>query len=171
MDTKQNKTPYRVLSAKERDLLFAFYEKWNGNMSEMILDKDCPFKSYAQVHYYCHFHHFKEKFVEIRTRKAKEVVEKLGDAKIRALENAIRLLEPRHHFVYSKTGVQIFDLDGKPLIVEQLPYYKEIKAAWEIIKTELGEATSLGKTDLTSGGKPIQSNTITFIDFSNESKS
>lgn len=164
------KQVYRSLSIKERDLLFAFYEKWNGNMSQMILDKDCPFHSYAQVHFYVHFHHFKEKHVEIRTQKAREVVDGLQDAKIKALENAIRLLQPQHRFVYNKSGMQVFDTDGKPLIVEQLPYYKEIKAAWEIIKTELGEPTNIHKNDITSGGEKIQGNLIQFVDF-NASKS
>jgi hypothetical protein len=108
---------------------------------------DGPFKSYAQIHYYCHCHHFKEKLVEIRRKKAEEVINGLMDAKTKALENAIKLLEPRHRFVYTKSGIQVFDQEGNPLIVEQLPYYKEIKTAWEIIKTELGEPTNITKTE------------------------
>lgn len=144
------KPPYRPLNIKERDMLFAFYEKWNGNMSEMVLDPQCPFRSYTQIRYYAKFYHFHEQFVEIRRKKAEEVTRSLQDAKVKAVENAVRLLEPRHRFVFSKTGVQIFDGEGNPLIVEQLPYYKEIKAAWEIIKTELGEPTSISKSEVSN---------------------
>ena len=149
-------------------MLFAFYEKWNGNLSEMVLDKDCIFKAYSQIHYYAHQYNFREELIEKKRKKAQDVIDGLKDAKIKAIENAVRLLEPRHRFVFTKTGIQIFDLEGKPLIIEQLPYYKEIKAAWEIIKTELGEPTQISKGDITSGGKPINSNVITFSSFKNQ---
>lgn len=147
--------PYRAINVKERDSLFAFYEKHNGNMMGMIRDKDCIFKGYNQIRYYASIFNFSDRLVEIRGKRATEVMSKLKDSKIRALENAMRLLEPQHKLVYDKRGVQIFDAEGKPVIIETLPYYKELKAAWEIIKTELGEPTSIGKTDITSKGQRI----------------
>jgi hypothetical protein len=161
------KEPYRALNVKERDMLFAFYEKWNGRITEMVLDKDCPFKAYSQIHYYKHLYHFSERLVEKKRKNAENVLAGLKDAKVLAIKQAMRILESHNVFVTLKDGRQAFDAEGKPLIVERLPYYKEIKAAWEIIKTELGEPTTLGKTDITSGGKPIQSNSITFVSFKN----
>ncbi|MFA6158885.1 MAG: hypothetical protein WC763_04685 [Candidatus Paceibacterota bacterium] len=157
--------PYRGITVKEREALFAFYEKHNGNMMAMIRDKDCLFKGYNQIRYYASVFNFSERLVEIRRIRATEVMEKLKDGKIRALENAMRLLEPQHRFVFDKRGIQVFDLEGKPIIVETLPHYKEIQAAWEMIKTELGEPTSIHKNDLTTGGEKIQGNVIQFVDF------
>lgn len=156
---------YRALNVRERDMLFAIYEKWNGNLSEMILDKDCIFKAYSQIHYYSKLYYFKERLIEKKRENAERTMSMLKDAKHLAIQNAIRLLEKRHRLVFNRYGVQLFDTEGNPLIVEQLPYYKEIKAAWEIIKTELGEATAIAKQDVTSGGKPIQGNTIVFKSF------
>lgn len=162
---------FRNLNVKERDLLFALYEKWNGNMSEMILDKDCPFKGYTQINHYANLYFFKERLVEKRKENAERTMSMLKDAKTLAIENAIRLLEKRHTLVFNRYGVQLFDNEGNPLIVEKLPYYKEIKAAWEIIKTEMGEATAIAKADVTSGGKPIQGNTIVFKSFKQDAPS
>jgi hypothetical protein len=146
---------YRSLSIPERDTLFAFYEKHNGNMNAMIRDELCPFHSYTQIRFYAELHGFETKLDENRRKKAEQVIAKLGDAKIRAIENAMRILEPRHQFVFKRDGSQIFDVDGNPKIIETLPYYKELKAVWEIIKTEMGEPTTIGKTDLTSKGERI----------------
>jgi hypothetical protein len=146
---------YREVSPEEVEMLFAFYEKYGGNINQMALDKDIPFKSYNQLHHYCRKHEFKGKLVEVRLKRAKFVVENLHNAKNRAVERAMQLLESYNVFVYNKFGTQVFDKEGNPLIIEKLPYYKEIKAAWEIIKAELGEPTSIGKTDITSDGKPL----------------
>ena len=156
---------YRSLTIKERDLLYALYEKWNGRMTELVLDKDCSFKSYSQINYYCRFYHFKERLVQSRLKRNEDILSKLHDAKMLAIENAMRILESHHVFVKTKQGVQLFDKENKPLIVEQLPFYKEIKVAWEIIKTELNEPTSISKGDLTSGGKPITGNIISFENY------
>jgi len=140
---------YRELSEMEQDMFVAFLDKHNNNMYQMVLDKDFLFKSYPQVHFYCTKYELKNKLVSIRTKRAKEVIELLQDSKIRAIENAQRLLSPQHKFVYTKTGMQLFDKEGNPLIVENLPYYKEIKTAWDIIKAELGEPTNISSSKST----------------------
>jgi len=43
----EKKPPYKPLNIKERDMLYAIYEKHNGNMSSMVLDKDCIFKGFG----------------------------------------------------------------------------------------------------------------------------
>jgi hypothetical protein len=142
------KERFRDLSEDEVDLLIALYDKYNGNLNQMILDKDCLFRSYGQLHTYAHKYGFEDKMIEIKTKRQKDVIDSLQDSKIRAIQNAQRLLSPKHRFVFTKTGLQLFDKEGKPLIVEDLPYYKEIKTAWDIIKTELGEPTTISKSNL-----------------------
>lgn len=167
--TQNKKSLYRALNIPERDMLFAFYEKWNGNISEMVLDRDCPFKAYSQIHYYKHFYHFSERLIEKKRENAEKVLKGLQDAKVLAIQQAMRILESHNIFVVNRNGAQLYDVEGKPLIVERLPYYKEIKAAWEIIKTELGEPTSVSKTDL-SGKLEITGNAITFSSFKKDKK-
>lgn len=157
------KDPYRALPPNERDLLFAFFEKYNGNMAQMVLDPDCPFKAYSQVRWYAKQYHFRERYVAIRQKRAAEVASQLQDAKVMALERAMEILRPHVTFVRTKMGVQLFDREGHPLIMEQHPFYKELKTAWEIIKTELGEPTTVSKTDITSKGEAITSVKVTVV--------
>ena len=149
----EKKPPYKPLNIKERDMLYAFYEKHNGNMSAIILDKECIIKAYNQVRYYVDLYNFHERLIENRQKRAEKVMSQLTDGKVKAIENALRILEPSHSLVFNKSGLQIFDIDGNALIVERLPYYKEIKTAWEIIKTELGEPTTIQKSDVKHSGE------------------
>jgi hypothetical protein len=130
---KKPKKPqvYRTLKDMEQSFLFSIYDKHNGNMSEMVLDPQCPFHAYPQVHHYVHKYEFKKKLVEIRTNRTVEVLGSLKDAKVLAIKRATELLQ-------SKTLTP-----------------NEIKVAYDIIKIELGEPTKLGKLDLTSKGERI----------------
>lgn len=158
---KGHKAPYRALSIPERDFLFALYDKYNGNLSHMVLDPIAQFKAYSQVHYYIHYYNFRERYAELRRKKTQDVIDKLQDAKMMALERAMEMLRPYCSFVYTKTGVQVYDGDGKPMIIEKQPFYKEVKAAWEIIKTELGEPTSAA-TDKGTGITNVVVNIVSF---------
>lgn len=157
------KTVYRNLTPVERDLVFAFYEKYNGNITQMVLDKETPFKSYSQLHHYTKLYHFKDRLLASRLKMQEDVKARLMEAKMKAVQQAMRILESRNVFVYNRNGMQVFDSDGAPLIVEQLPYYKEIKAAWEIIKTELGEPTTIAKSDMTVSVRPLAKITYNII--------
>jgi len=161
----KNKTTekYRELTQEEQDILFAQYQKWNGNVNQMILDKEILFKSYDQLHFYKHKYKFVEKYLDVRRTRASEVLEQLRDGKTRAIENALRILESRNVFVYNRNGTQVFDGEGKPVIVENLPFYKEIKVAWEIIKTELGEATSIQKNNVGFDDAPLAEITFEIV--------
>lgn len=152
---EEKRDPYRALSVSERDLLFAFYEKHNGNVLAMVRDAECTFKGRNQIYYYRDLYGFREELVQSRAKRAKQVTEMLGDAKVRAVENAMRMLEPRHMLLLKKDGTQMFDSDGNPKLLEMLPNHTELRAAYEIIKTELGEPSSIGKTDITSKGEKI----------------
>lgn len=166
----KNPNKYRDLTQEEQDVLFAQYQKWNGNVNQLILDKEVLFKSYDQLHHYKHKYKFIEKYLEIRRKRAVEVLEQLKDGKTLALENAIRILKSRNVFVYNRNGTQVYDLQGNPLVVENLPFYKEIKTAWEIIKTELGEATSIQKNNVGFDDAPLAEITFEIVNAPNTGK-
>lgn len=168
---KGKKAPFRALPPHERDMLFSYYEKHNGNMLAMTRDMDCPFKAHSQIRYYAKLYFFYERFVEIRRNKAQEVIDSLKDSKVLAIRRAAEMLEVKQiPMVQPTTGQPVLDREGQPIYIEKPPTYKEIEAAWKIIKTELGEATQLSKSDITSKGQPIQSNAIAFVEF-NDSES
>jgi hypothetical protein len=140
-DKKPKAPVYRKLSVKEQDMLLAIFDKHSGNISSMLLDENCIFKSWNQLAHYRDLYGFKDKLAEIRGERAKRVMANLEDSKIKALQIAQKFLDPQYQIVRNKLGVEVYDAEGVPIIVEKLPYYKEIKVAWEIIKAELGEPT------------------------------
>ena len=159
--------PYRPLSRPERDFLFALYDKHGGNMLAMTRDHDCIFRSHRQLSFYCHLYGFQSKLAERRQKRAEEVVAQLGHAKMRTIERAMEMMAPRQvPIVLRANGKEIpmMDEDGNILFQEIHPSEKEIKTAWEIIKTEMGEPTSVSKTDVTTKGKAISGNAIAFVD-------
>jgi hypothetical protein len=159
--------PYRDLIPEELDLLFALYEKYNGVVTHMQLDPNVqgPFKNRNALYYYRDRYSLRKRLAKERVKRVKRVVNKLVDAKLQAVEAAIRTLDTRPQFVYNKAGFQMFDADGAPLIIDRLPYYKEIYTAWKIIKTELGEPSNISASDLTSGGKPLGQTELIVVDF------
>lgn len=168
---KGRKTKYRALTIPERDLLFALYDKHGGNKVAMSRDPDCIFKSNKQISYYANYYQFQSRLAHERIKRAKLITDGLSDAKMQAIKRAMEMIMPRQVIVKRKdhkTGsmVPILDSDQQPIYEEIYPTEKEIKVAWEILKTELGEATSVSKTDLTSKGKQITGNSIIFRDFS-----
>lgn len=150
------KTPYRALNAKERDTLFAYFEKHNGNMLAMTRDIDCPFKAHSQLRYYAKLYFFCERLDEIKRKRAHEVIDSLKDSKVLAIKRAVGLVEVRQVPLKNAKGDVLLDREGQPIFVEISPDYKEVEAAWKIIKTELGEPTQIGKQDLTTKGEKIQ---------------
>jgi hypothetical protein len=156
----QKREPYRPLTVPEKDLLFAMYDKHNGNVLGMIRDRECPFKSRNQVYYYRDLYYFKEHLVQIRANRAKKVLDSLKDSKILVLEQASRMVETRQIPLKNKQGELLLDFDNQPIFHSVEPDHKEIKTAWEIIKTELGEPTTIGKYDHTTKGEKINSHIV-----------
>lgn len=115
-------TVFKELNVKEQEALFAIYSKYNGNISVMAKAKDCPYKNRTQLSFYRNSYNFKNKlFQNITDNTNKEIEitrEKLMEAKNKAISKAINLLDIGYD-------------------------YKQIKAAWEIIKVELGEPTNI----------------------------
>lgn len=141
----QKREPYRPISVPEKDLLFAMYDKHNGNMLSMTRDRECLFKGYNQIRYYADLYNFEPRLVEIRRKRAKKTLDSLKDSKILTIQQAIRMVETQQIPLKNKQGEVILDADGQPMFYEVDPNHKEIKTAWEIIKTELGEPTSIAK--------------------------
>ncbi|TXH50826.1 MAG: hypothetical protein E6Q97_19625 [Desulfurellales bacterium] len=145
---KGKKAPYRALTIPERDTLFSYFEKHHGNMLAMTRDHLCQFHSHAQLRYYCHLYNFHPRLVEIRRKQAEETLTGLKDSKLLAVQQAIEMLKPRQVLVRDKQDNVILDRDGQPVFTTIHPDKAEIKTAWEIIKTELGEPTTISKADV-----------------------
>jgi hypothetical protein len=118
--------------------MFIIFDKHNGNLSGMARDSESLFHSREQLRYYRDMFGWDAKLVQIRAQRSREVIENLGYAKVRAIQRAMELLESREVEIVTKIGV---------VTVTKDPMYKEIQAAWEIIKTELGEPTSITKSE------------------------
>ena len=144
--------PYRPLSIPERDFLFALYDKHGGNMLAMTRDSQCLFKSYNQLWFYCRFYGFKDRLAEIRTRRAEEIIAQLGDAKAETIARAVEMMRPRQRALKYRDEegnlLTVMDKDGNAVFETIYPKDKEIKTAWEIIKTELGEPTTISKAEV-----------------------
>lgn len=149
------KEPYRALNPKEKDTLFAYYDKHNGNMLAMTRDIDCPFKAHSQLRYYAKLYFFCERLDEIKRKRAEDVINSLKDSKVLAIRRAVGLIETRQVPLKNKVGDLLLDREGQPIFVEIMPDHKEVEAAWKIIKTELGEPTQIAKQDITSKGEKI----------------
>lgn len=144
---KGKKPPYRALTPPERDLLFSFYEKWNGNKLAISRDGECRWKSYSQIKYYASIYHFAERYTHIKTEKAKETLASLADGKLEAISRALEMLRPRQVVVRNKDGVP-YEHEGSPVFETVYPDQKTLKTAWEIVKTELGEPTWIAKSEV-----------------------
>ena len=146
---KGNKAPYRALTIPERDMLFAFYEKWNGNMLAISRDNECRIKAYNQIKYWSNLYNFPSRLDQIRTERAKETMAGLKDSKLMAIERATEMLRPRQMpFLNDKTREVLLNLEGQPMFYTLYPDHKTVKTAWEIIKTELGEPTNISKAEI-----------------------
>ena len=149
------KAPYRALNVKERDTLFAYFDKHNGNMQAMTRDIDCPFKAHSQLRYYAKLYFFCERLDDLKRKRALDVINSLKDSKVLAIQRAVGLIELKQVPLKNKLGDVLLDREGQPIFVEISPDHKEVEAAWKIIKTELGEPTQIAKQDITSKGEKI----------------
>jgi hypothetical protein len=144
---KGNKPPYRALTIPERDMLFAFYEKWNGSMIAMSRDTECRYKAYSQIKYYAALYHFADQYTRIKTKRAEATIAGLKDSKLLAIDRATEMLRPRQVVLKDSKGNVIL-VDDKPVFDTIYPDQKTVKTAWEIIKTELGEPTNISKAEV-----------------------
>ena len=137
----KEKTPYRNLEDVEVHTLFSFYDKHNGNVLEMTKDKDIPFKAKSQIYYYRDLYDFITKLSKIKTERAeqfkKEWSKRLKEGKMKAIEKAIELLDKK---TYNRV-----DKNNDIVEITSYPDGRDIKTAYEILKIELGEPTTISK--------------------------
>ena len=137
----KEKTPYRNLEDVEVHTLFSFYDKHNGNVLEMTKDKDIPFKAKSQIYYYRDLYDFITKLSKIKTERAeqfkKEWSKRLKEGKMKAIEKAIELLDKK---TYNRV-----DKNNDIVEITSYPDGRDIKTAYEILKVELGEPTTISR--------------------------
>lgn len=119
--------------------MFIIFDKHNGNLAAVSRDPESLFHSREQLRYYRDMFGWGDRLVQTRAQRSKDVIENLAYAKVRAIQRAMELLESRQVEMVLKTGAVV--------TLNRDPMYKEIQAAWEIIKTELGEPTSITKSE------------------------
>ena len=133
----------RDLTEIEQEALFALYCKHNGNHSAMSRDPDCSFHNVV-IGDFAKKYNFKEKMLNKVKEEAesfnKEWNETLKKGKYKAIEKAIKLLSPAIRVIKVGKGENAVDK-----VIHIQPEAKEIKIAYEIIKTELGEPTTISK--------------------------
>ena len=153
--------PYRNLDDDEQEMMFIIFDKHNGNLAAVSRDPESLFHSREQLRYYRDMFGWDTRLVQTRAQRSKEVIENLSYAKVRAIQRAMELLESRQVDVVTKIGV---------VTVTKDPMYKEIQAAWEIIKTELGEPTSITKSETKVEGTLVEESVNKLNQFINDVK-
>jgi hypothetical protein len=145
---RKDGAPYRPLTIPERDMLFALYEKHNGNMTALSRDPECKFRAYSMIRYWAGLYNFESRLIEIKRKRAEKHLDELTDAKLEALKRARELVEPKLVPLKDKDGHTLLDPDGQPIFVSVPPEPKAVETAWRIIKTELGEPTIVTKSEI-----------------------
>lgn len=125
----------RELTEQEQEAVFALYCKNFGNISMLVRDPDNGFsKSRQYLGEWAKRYDWYSRYVKELTEKIEndqEIIRKeLRAGKLKAIKRAIWLLNTR------KQKTLFF---GKEVEFTQEPSHKDIKAAYEILKTELGE--------------------------------
>lgn len=137
-EIKDNK--YRDLEPSEVEALCALYFKHNGNCTKTAQDSECGFNR-NRVAYYRDKYDFENKRLRNVALKAQEFKDKqramLMAGKQAAILKAIDLLRP--------IEIEQAKRDGTIVKFTKHPTEKAVKVAYDIIKTELGEPTTVSK--------------------------
>lgn len=134
------KTERRDLNEAEQEALFALYCKYTGNLSAMGRDKDNKYHRVILSHYankYDWHNKWLQKVTDDANISRKEWQDKLMAGKLKAITKAVELLEDR--------TIEGVGKNGEVYKYVKEPDFKEIKTAYEILKIELGEPTSITK--------------------------
>ncbi len=156
-------SPYRNLTQEEIDLIIILLHEHKGVLDSLIKDPRSPVRGNGTIHYYKRKYNLLAKLGEYRKELVdqykKDSLSILGNAKVRAIQRAMELLEDRE--------MDVMDKSGRMITLTVKPGHKEVKCAWEIIKTEMGEVTKITKEDITSNGENINQIKVLFKDYSN----
>ena len=138
---------FRSLEEEEEEMMFALFDKHGGNLLALSKDPESLFKYRTQIRYYRDLYGWASKLTQIRSQRAQDIISSLEHAKIRAIQRAMELLETR--------TVEVLSF-GSIVNIKKEPSFKEIQTAWEIIKTEMGEPTSISKTENNNNNREIK---------------
>lgn len=119
-------TPKGKKNIKEHypeEALYSFYVKHNGSLTGMSKDPDCPLAHINTIRGYRERHNWVERFTEHSLITTENI-----------LENRKELLED---------GIRYAVKRCVDIMKDEKSSAKEIKVAWEIIKTELGMPTRI----------------------------
>jgi len=138
--TKAEQDMYRKLSDIEQDIMYLVYVRNSGNHSLMAKDPDSVTKANSIIGYWARLYDWNEKFLkekQERIEKEKKMLEEtLLEGKLSAIKQAVVLLQVREEKAISL-------LNGKSFTRTVYPSNKDLKVAYEIIKTELGEPSTI----------------------------
>lgn len=146
--------------------LFINYEKHNGNITAMSRDNTCVYNSRDPITFYVKKHNFPDRLRHYRTEIIenwkKTHKEMLGTARAALLNRAFELLQDREYDVVSQ---------GQILTAQKPPSSTDIKVAWEIIKSELGEPTKITeKVDPEDENKKLKKVEVCFKNYGDKDK-
>ena len=130
----------RDLNKNEQEALFSLYCKHNGNCSAVGRDENNKYHRNIVLEYAKRYG-----FENIRLKKvAKEAEQfkkdwnkKLKEGKMKAIEKAIELLDKK---TYNRV-----DKNNDIVEITSYPDGRDIKTAYEILKVELGEPTTISR--------------------------
>jgi hypothetical protein len=156
---------YRELKEHEIDKLVMVYERNNCNILQTTKDKECLFKGRPQLTYYRDYYNFDTRINKLRKKLINHYIKNSTDilmkAKLRAIKRAMDLLEDR---IFEKVSL----ITGDTYKIKVPPSNKDIKIAYEIIKTELGEPINVKEIKGLEDSKLILNNIqVLFKDFEN----
>jgi len=130
----------RDLNKNEQEALFSLYCKHNGKYSATSRDPDCKFH-YIIVSEYAKKYDFEDrrlKKVKLEAEQfKKDWSKKLKEGKMKAIEKAIELLDTK---TYNRV-----DKNNDIVEITSYPDGRDIKTAYEILKVELGEPTTISR--------------------------
>ena len=130
----------RDLNKNEQETLFSLYCKHNGNCSAVGRDENNKYHRNIVLEYAKRYG-----FENIRLKKVakeaeqfkKEWNKKLKEGKMKAIEKAIELLDKK---TYNRV-----DKNNDIVEITSYPDGRDIKRAYEILKVELGEPTTISR--------------------------
>ena len=140
-DTKKwERERFRELTEDEQDLMYNLFCLHFGNCSMVGRSKESIVKGKDCISYWAKLYDWDDRMrteTDKRVQELKKAINaKLVEGKQRAISRALWLLEERQEEkVTSETG--------KKYKVKIVPSNKDIKTAYDIIKTELGEPSSV----------------------------
>lgn len=142
-----NSVNHTDLCEEDKKLLLNLFVCHNNVLANVLKDPRSKWRARTQVQYYRDKYNFKEIankiLVEKLEKEIDEMRDKLLEGKKETIKSAIELAKIKTVQVLDTNNQPVLDSDGLPMYETILPQGKDLRTAWEIIKTELGESTKI----------------------------